>query len=149
MLDIEKRCKNCKHWEIVKQRTEISCRTGHCLSWKISYCIFNESDSAMYYDSEDYNANFETGEDFGCIHFGEGMPKYHHSAGTGILNEAERIFIKEIDENGNRQSDRCSTCKGPGVIRQVCEPLSLMRSLKCYACAGAGKRVKLCGAGYL
>lgn len=60
-------CKTCKWWNGDGNETQKEC---HCP--KITYGVSPESpDGACVIDYEYYNATFETGPDFGCIHHEE------------------------------------------------------------------------------
>ena len=78
----EKVCRNCKSWEEILDRNclchddpGLMNKRGNCLNEKIQdvseYREYHgpELDEATYSDSEMYQAHFETGPDFGCIHF--------------------------------------------------------------------------------
>lgn len=61
-------CKNCEYW-IRKQKPD---HVGKCHGSKFVYVEYgNETpkDGLGYWDFDSYKAGFETGEDFGCIHF--------------------------------------------------------------------------------
>jgi hypothetical protein len=60
-------CKDCKHWE----RNKDEKYAGRCDSEKFVYSDGNDcqKDGLQYWDYEGYSAGFETGEDFGCIHW--------------------------------------------------------------------------------
>jgi hypothetical protein len=69
---VEKTCKNCEYWHTYKNE-----HTGKCRNDKFVYIggfddIETPIDGLGYSDCESYNASFETGEQFGCIHFKEG-----------------------------------------------------------------------------
>jgi len=59
----KKICKNCTHWE-----------KNNCDCDKFVYEGYDEPpiDGLVYWDYESYSAGFETGEQFGCIHFKRG-----------------------------------------------------------------------------
>lgn len=65
----KKICKNCKNWKRDKGFH------GFCSSRKLIYTgdSYNSEekckDTLHYCDAEGYEANFTTGEEFGCIHF--------------------------------------------------------------------------------
>ena len=74
------RCKNCKYF---KRNTEKyhSNKYGECTCNKFEYGstyiydsedekrVETETDKLFYEDYENYNADFEVGENFGCVHF--------------------------------------------------------------------------------
>lgn len=68
-----KKCKNCKYWK--KHTEEYNNKNfGECYCKKIEYSedISNKEitdDMLLYWDCECYSADFETGQNFGCIHF--------------------------------------------------------------------------------
>lgn len=82
---VDKLCKNCKHWE--RHKDDVLTRlggikkNGYCNHEKFLYSdeSTNEEleagDTLNYWDYENYGAGFETGENFGCIHFEEGESK--------------------------------------------------------------------------
>lgn len=63
------RCKTCQHW------SQAPCNTkplGLCACPKFVYEKFDEetqADGLYYWDYEGYSAGFETGPDFGCVHW--------------------------------------------------------------------------------
>jgi hypothetical protein len=65
-------CKTCQHW---KRNTDSwdAPHAGSCSSPKFEYADGNDvpKDGLAYSDYEGYWASFETGEDFGCIHWKE------------------------------------------------------------------------------
>lgn len=76
-------CKNCKHWErhsdynyeihgnFNSKRIYFDTPFGSCLSTKFVYTLEGDcpEDGLEYWDYEEYQASFKTGENFGCIHF--------------------------------------------------------------------------------
>lgn len=63
-------CINCKYW--VRNDDNYSNKFfGMCSSDKFIYedSDKNPKDALVYWDYEGYSAGFETGENFGCIHF--------------------------------------------------------------------------------
>lgn len=75
---MERICKNCKYW---KRDCDLECY-GTCdnpsFEYESAYCYERhkkEQDKPIlknklfYMDYESYSAGFETGEEFGCIHF--------------------------------------------------------------------------------
>lgn len=69
------KCKNCKYW--LRNTKEFETKDfGECTCKKFQYeDIFREKkttdDMLLYADYEGYSASFETGQNFGCIHFKE------------------------------------------------------------------------------
>ncbi len=70
-----KRCRTCKNWARHTQKFDIEHHGKHvgiCSSKAFVYTgqsnIINV-DGLGYWDVESYHAGFETGEDFGCIHW--------------------------------------------------------------------------------
>ena len=78
-------CKTCKHWKrnndaewYLKANMEMPksyLNFGECYCRKFVYGestdkseIYDE-DCLLYHDYEDWKAGFETGEDFGCLHY--------------------------------------------------------------------------------
>lgn len=61
-------CKDCLCWKDV-HTVEDGFLVGLCDSPKIKYGIMTEKDRASPNDCEGYHASFETGEDFGCVHW--------------------------------------------------------------------------------
>jgi hypothetical protein len=64
------RCKNCKYWETSLLNSK---GAGDCCNEKFVYTGEKKTpkDGLGYWDNEGYDAGFETGEDFGCIHWEE------------------------------------------------------------------------------
>ena len=81
------KCKNCKYFE--RHKEEYYCnKYGYCNCTKFVYGTsfihidehYNDydktkADELLYEDYEGYNADFEVGENFGCIHFEELLNK--------------------------------------------------------------------------
>ena len=79
-------CKDCKYWKRHSKDNsnydESNDKRGKCSSPKfidVSYENYfeseqktNKSDTLEYWDFEAYKAGFNTGENFGCIHFKAG-----------------------------------------------------------------------------
>lgn len=67
-------CKNCKYFKRNKDNYR-SEKYGECSCDKFAYDSWisekEETDKLFYWDYEDYSANFNVGENFGCIHFEE------------------------------------------------------------------------------
>ncbi len=67
------RCKTCKHWERYTNAFEMKyygTHAGKCGSKKFLYDgQVTLQDGLSYWDHEDYGAGFNTGEDFGCVHW--------------------------------------------------------------------------------
>jgi hypothetical protein len=74
-MDTNQTCKTCKHWKRYSEAFKIEyhgIHAGMCGSEK-----FIEADSGTkvpvdglrYWDYEGYSAGFETGENFGCVHW--------------------------------------------------------------------------------
>lgn len=68
-------CKKCKYWTRISEKYADK-RYGNCNCEKFIYddvCSDNipklKNDCLLYSDYESYRADFETGENFGCIHF--------------------------------------------------------------------------------
>jgi len=62
------RCITCRHWT----RNGESETSGKCGSSKFVYGFSGfPKDSLCYWDHEGYSAGFDTGEDFGCVHWAE------------------------------------------------------------------------------
>ena len=69
-----KRCKTCKHWKRYKDDFDIVYHGKHAGKCDSEKWIENDKcpvDGVRYWDHEDYSAGFETGEDFGCVHWHE------------------------------------------------------------------------------
>ena len=73
------RCITCKHWTKYTDKYDVerfATHSGECRNDKF---VYNDStldngvetpkDGLMYWDGEGYQAYFNTGEDFGCIHW--------------------------------------------------------------------------------
>lgn len=65
-------CKNCKYF-ILKKRNP---HRGDCRNTKFEYVGLSwkdntRTDTLHYWDCESYDADFDVGIDFGCIHFEE------------------------------------------------------------------------------
>ncbi len=77
MADLLGTCKVCKYWKRdTRELYRWSQYYGNCSSDKFQYEDPNgydketlEKDNLLYADYEGYSADFETGEDFGCIHW--------------------------------------------------------------------------------
>ena len=77
-----KLCKNCKHFKRNNDNIH-STKYGECNCNKFVYGtsfehsnskyndFSNKADELLYQDYENYSANFEVGENFGCIHWEE------------------------------------------------------------------------------
>lgn len=70
---MSKTCKTCKYWErftdIAKTRYH-GPYAGNCANSKFIYAEQDiPVDNLAYWDHEGYNADFCTGEAFGCIHW--------------------------------------------------------------------------------
>lgn len=73
---VEKLCKNCVYWN--RDEHDFNKNFGKCKCDKFVYTgksefedVETNSDGLNYWDSEGYMARFETGENFGCVHFKE------------------------------------------------------------------------------
>lgn len=76
---MEKVCKNCGHWKrridctiekFIKIWSEREFGDCHCEKFEYNpYSEVKENDGLTYADSEACEASFQTGENFGCIHF--------------------------------------------------------------------------------
>lgn len=79
---MKKLCKNCKYFERNKESYH-SNKYGECSCNKFVYGtsfihneekyndFSNEADTLLYQDYEGYSADFEVGENFGCVHWKE------------------------------------------------------------------------------
>jgi hypothetical protein len=79
-MEEQKLCKNCKHFKRHKDSCQ-SIKFGHCVCSKFVYGsayeqtkkedndFSDEANELLYEDYEGYNADFEVGENFGCIHW--------------------------------------------------------------------------------
>lgn len=68
-------CKDCKYWT----RRFDPRWAGICDCSKFAYSgggERKEKDGLFYWDAEGYSAGFNTGEDFGCIHFAYTAEEY-------------------------------------------------------------------------
>ena len=68
------RCGTCKHWWRYTDGFDVKYhgdRTGVCISDKFRYCAAPPTprDGLRYWDHEGFSAGFDTGEDFGCVHW--------------------------------------------------------------------------------
>lgn len=74
------KCKDCKYWKRYEERRAIWGRLrtiasntsyGDCKNDNFFYKEAPKDNikGLIYYDYENYTAGFETGQDFGCIHF--------------------------------------------------------------------------------
>jgi hypothetical protein len=69
------RCKTCKHWTRCTRDIEIrrfgGQHVGKCESPKFVHEVDAgpAQDGLSYWDYEECGAGFETGEDFGCVHW--------------------------------------------------------------------------------
>jgi hypothetical protein len=61
-------CGKCAHWTRIEFGEP---HAGKCASDKFIYGDQPPKDGLTYWDYESYKAGFETGEDFGCIHFSD------------------------------------------------------------------------------
>jgi len=66
-----KLCKTCKYWEKYKdgEFTSRGFYAGKCSNAAFVYDEATPKNGLSYWDYESYRAGFETGEDFGCIHW--------------------------------------------------------------------------------
>ena len=71
-----KTCKNCEYWSKKEPKYEGDAKNaGVCSNDKFVFIgIYDESeklpdDGLSYWDFDNYFAEFNTGKDFGCIHF--------------------------------------------------------------------------------
>jgi len=64
------RCQNCMYWTRFKESYENK-EYGDCNNDKFNYeyPAKNKDDNLVYRDGEGWSAGFETGQNFGCIHF--------------------------------------------------------------------------------
>lgn len=65
------KCKNCKYFQRNTSSYENN-NFGECSCDKFVYDSVwkdSETDTLYYWDAEGYRADFEVGENFGCIHF--------------------------------------------------------------------------------
>lgn len=77
---MKKVCENCKHW-IRNKESYQSKKYGRCNCESFEYgssfhygkednkITINDNSKLLYQDHDNYSADFETGENFGCIHF--------------------------------------------------------------------------------
>jgi hypothetical protein len=68
------RCGSCKHWERYADKFDVEyhgSHAGRCTSDKFVYSDDPKplKDGLRYWDYEDYSAGFDTGDEFGCIHW--------------------------------------------------------------------------------
>lgn len=67
------RCATCKFWERYTKTADVDCYGAHnggCRSEKFIEQEDKDHDDALYYwDFEGYSAGFQTGQNFGCIHW--------------------------------------------------------------------------------
>jgi len=78
-------CATCKHWRRGETTTLLDQRFGKCLcpafldtSWRDAETP--PEDGLLYWDLEGYNADFATGEAFGCIHHDQANTTERRSA---------------------------------------------------------------------
>lgn len=76
LMNKKQTCKNCKYWQEDKgfmesHKTLSSFGTCQCPKFKYDPPNYNDlaEDEFVYCDMEHYEAYFETGAEFGCIHF--------------------------------------------------------------------------------
>lgn len=62
----DRRCGTCKHW--VRTPDRRGTHFGECGSEKFVYSVYDPTpiDGLRYWDTDDYMASFNTGENFGC-----------------------------------------------------------------------------------
>lgn len=69
------RCGTCKHWTRYADEFDVSYygkHAGYCISNKFVYsdpATETPHDGLLYWDGESYGAGFNTGENFGCVHW--------------------------------------------------------------------------------
>ena len=71
------RCESCKHWTPRAYKSAYESEIpegGNCTCEKFMYTEETElkrpgNDCLVYWDYEGYSAGFETGKDFGCVHW--------------------------------------------------------------------------------
>lgn len=68
------RCRTCEHWRRHRDALDVVNHGEHaglCGSSKFAYGCSSQTprDGLQYWDYEGYSAGFETGEDFGCVHW--------------------------------------------------------------------------------
>ena len=68
------KCKNCKYFQRNTEPYDNN-NFGECSCDKFVYDSYinekEETDKLFYWDYESYSADFNVGENFGCIHFEE------------------------------------------------------------------------------
>ena len=60
-------CKNCKFWKQKEKKTSGECANKKFANGNDVYKC--PKDGLRYWDYEGYECGFETGPNFGCIHF--------------------------------------------------------------------------------
>lgn len=68
------RCGTCAHWTRYENAFEVSCYGKHAGTCESKGFIYEggsrtPEDGLRYWDYEGYSAGFDTGENFGCIHW--------------------------------------------------------------------------------
>ena len=65
------RCKTCTHWKRLSDSDAqyFGPHAGKCASDSFVYDDDMPADGLEYWDHEGYSADFNTGEDFGCVHW--------------------------------------------------------------------------------
>lgn len=80
-MPAEKLCKNCISWTRCingKYDPVDKSHQGDCISNAFLYSDNNcvaPTNGLVYWDAESYAAGFQTGENFGCVHFNPNPPK--------------------------------------------------------------------------
>lgn len=74
------RCGNCEFWLRYTEQFEVKHHGQHAGICESDQFVYNNmgstpKDGLRYWDYEGYDAGFDTGENFGCVHFKERMNK--------------------------------------------------------------------------
>ncbi len=68
------RCGKCKHWRRYSMEFDVNYHGKHAGTCNSDKFVYDEGpqppqDGLRYWDYEGYSAGFDTGEDFGCVHW--------------------------------------------------------------------------------
>ena len=69
------RCGTCKHWRRYTEKFEVEYHGKHAGTCNSNQFVYDEGRpqppqaGLRYWDYEGYSAGFDTGEDFGCVHW--------------------------------------------------------------------------------
>lgn len=68
------RCGKCKHWQRYSSDFDVDYHGKHAGTCKSDKFVYDggpqpPQDGLRYWDYEGYSAGFDTGEDFGCVHW--------------------------------------------------------------------------------